>query len=129
MEQGVFPTATSFSTDPSIAQQWANTYAEQARKPAHLMKGKATPESVMGLLPKRMTHGHEEELVINPMLMKELELSAKVIPPSGPYPLSVAAPDPILNTIMQAVHAGLPAPTPAEALMQALSEAAKPPVR
>lgn len=127
-QEGTFP-ITSFSLDPSIGQQWAQTYAEASRKPAHLLKGKATPDSVMGLLPKRDTHGHEEELVIDPLKMKALQLTARVNPARGSEPVSVGRPDPILQAIFQAVHSGQRPPTAAEALMQVLQEAEQPPVR
>jgi len=63
---------TAVSTKPDIADYFARVAAETTRKPAMIAAGKGTPESVVGLLPRRNTMAaHEGELVINPNLLKE----------------------------------------------------------
>lgn len=77
------PPATAVSLDPNIGRGFAISSAEATRKPAYLMKGRATPESVVGLLPRRFTHGHEAELVIDPNLMTQRQLAAKAVDMGG----------------------------------------------
>lgn len=76
---------TAVTIDPGIADVFARAAAEGTRKPAFVAKGVATPESVMGLLPRRNTPNiFEQELIIDPMkLQQRPQLAAKVDIHSG----------------------------------------------
>lgn len=74
------PPTIATTLDPNIAEDFARHSVEKTRKPAYVMKGKASPEAVPGLLPKRNTHGHEEEVVVlTEKLLKKPQLAAKAI--------------------------------------------------
>lgn len=73
------PGTTAVSLDPNIAEYFARVGAEQTRKPAYIMKGRATPESVQALVPRRNTHGHEQELLLDPAQLLKNELAAKAM--------------------------------------------------
>lgn len=61
---GELPPTVATTLNPNVARDFAITDAEKFRKPAYIAKGKATPEAVPGLLPKRNTHGEESELIL-----------------------------------------------------------------
>jgi len=71
---------TAVTTDPNIADFFARASAEATGKPAFLARGTATPESVVGLLPRRnAAHAQESELLIDPSkLLQRPQLAAKV---------------------------------------------------
>jgi hypothetical protein len=72
------PAVTAVSLDPQTAQSFAHKGVQYSRKPAYVMKGQATPESVQALVPRRGTPGaHEQELVINPNLTLQRQLVGK----------------------------------------------------
>jgi hypothetical protein len=105
--QGDLPPVVATSLLPDIADFFARVDAEKMRKPAMLMRGTATPEAVPGLLPRRMTHGHEREMIVMPEKMPQKEIAARVLddPRSGIQytrprdPMSDQPPEPIDNII------------------------------
>jgi len=77
------PPVTAVTSDPNIARHFAETGAQMTRKPTYVMKGRATPEDIYGLVPRRDTHGHEGELLLNAMNMKNPELAVKYFDAGG----------------------------------------------
>ena len=108
IQQGAQAPATAVTTNPGVAERFLQTYAEASRKPSYLAQGRATPQDIGGLVPRRNTHGHEAELVLNPTPSFQPQLTAKGVPSSGGFPFErkplEAAPDDYIQAIQAALQ-------------------------
>mgnify|MGYP001576923275 CR=1 FL=1 len=72
--------AMGVTTSPHIARSFAATFPE-----GHVIKAMATPESIMGMVPKRSTGGFaafpsEQELIVDPFSLFNVEALSKFNP-------------------------------------------------
>ena len=73
------PMATAATLKPEVAASFAKNSA--ITKPGHVAEMTATPESVLGLLPKRATaFKGESEILLDPSKLKEMKLLASTPP-------------------------------------------------
>lgn len=96
LTHGTLPTVTAGSLDPRIAQEFALWNAKAYPGGTQVARMTATPESVVGLLPRRgAKYASEAEMILNPQLTKDIALQAGV-----KAPLELTPPDKGLESLL-----------------------------
>lgn len=129
MEGTELPKALAVSSSPDTAARFAQERALGmfgGGKVGYVAKGQATPEAVVGLVPKRKAYTTETEYIVDPSKLTDLQMALKYFQDQGMvFPGKV---DPVMNQALQRLPTrAQPALDPAEELRRALAEAAQPP--
>lgn len=129
MQGTELPKALAISSSPDTAARFAQERALGmfgGGKAGYVAKAKATPEAVVGLVPKRKAYTTETEYIVDPSKLTDLQLALKYFQDQG-----MAIPgkvDPMMNQALSRLPSrGQQALDPTEELRKALAEAALPP--